>query len=352
MAGGDKPGGKKPAEPRFNDRKRRKLTPAEKAASLKAKAQVPLHFVSSKTLKFCPYDGTALEGEALKCTKCRKGYLERRVFRVPPEQFSCLVDNRAYGLFWRQRLFARVRPPFHANVKYNVLPHVAFQVFYSLFKEDLTYKSFVTSAAETNIKLLQTTWAVESFLSFGLIDADCGYGSCKVGSAGSVLMIVPPVEIAHIESKKTGARVQITFGWIQLTTTGTIQRVEKSPKPAEGWPHVFARIKDAANYMQGAGFGVDEAMVKVSEQKLRAKYASQALFAAAREARESSTIHVLPAPPSPPPPPPQLSDSTVAEKARKAADAAKQLYNPFEAKLRYKRQRPIEGELYRTFCML
>jgi hypothetical protein len=224
MAGGERPGGKKPAEHIFNDRKRQKLTPQEQAAATKARAQVPLNFVSSKELKFCPYHGRLLEGSELRCPGCRKGFQERRVFRVPPKQFLCVVDSRPYGVFWRRKLYARVVPPFHCKVKYLAQPHIAFPVFHSLFREDLTYKSYVTSAAETNIKQLQTTWAVESFLSFGLIDAEFGYGACKIGTAGSVFMVVPPVEIAHVESKKTGARVQLTFGWIQLTTRGTIQR--------------------------------------------------------------------------------------------------------------------------------
>lgn len=351
MVGGERPGGNKPAEPRFNDKKRRKLTPHEQAAASQARAQVPLNFVSSKDLKFCPYHGRLLEGSAQRCPECRKGFLERRVFRVPPEQFSCVVDSRPYGVFWRRKLFTRVVPPFHSNVRFSVQPHIAFPVFHSLFREDLTYKSFVTSAAETNIKQLQTTWAVESSLSFGLIDGDYGYGACKIGKAGSVLMVVPPVEVAHVESKKTGARVQITFGWIQLTTRGTIQRAEHMPVPDEGWPHVFARIRDAAVHMQAAGLEVDSSMVKVSEEKLRATYNSLASFTAAREARESNRTRVLPPRPRPPPLPPRtVSKSRLAEKAKKSALAAQELYKPFEAKKRYTRQRPPDGEIARQ-CM-
>jgi hypothetical protein len=40
------------------------------------------------------------------------------------------------------------------------------------------------------------------------------------------------------------------------------------PVPAEGWPHVFARIRDAAVQMKGAGLEVDAQMVTKSEEVL------------------------------------------------------------------------------------
>jgi hypothetical protein len=73
MAGGER---RRPAKPRFANSKRPKLLAAEKRA---VTLQVPPNFISTEDLSFCPFHGKELQGEELKCSVCRKGFVDRRV---------------------------------------------------------------------------------------------------------------------------------------------------------------------------------------------------------------------------------------------------------------------------------
>jgi hypothetical protein len=120
-------------------------------------------------------------------------------------------------------------------------------------------------------------------------------------------MIVPPVEVSHQDSKSTGAKVYITFGWITLTDMNSIVRAEGMPEPAEGWEHVETRLRDLAFNMRACDMPVNSALVKASEITLRAKYASVAAFEAARASREGNRVHFIMPRPKPSPiqkPPP------------------------------------------------
>jgi hypothetical protein len=190
----------------------------------------------------------------------------------------------------------------------------------------------MTAARETNIRYLETTWAVEKFCKFDQICPDLGMGSGKVLPKGEVCMIVPPVEVADNDSKSIEAKVYITFGWITLTDMDTVLKAEDMPVPAEGWAHVEARLRDLAFKMRLCDMLVDEALVKASEQTLQSKYPSAEAFHAARAEREASRVHVLM--PRPVVAKPPLTAEQQVEKARKQQVAASQLYNPYEAKKR------------------
>lgn len=148
------------------------------------------------------------------------------------------------------------------------------------------------SGSETNIKELETTWAVENFCQFAVFEE--GYLRCKLTSRGDILMIVPPVEISHVKSRVTGERCRIEFRWCQLTAVGSFNKAKNMPVPAEGWEHVEARARDAAAGMLRCGYPIAADLVERSEAILRAKYASDEAFSEAREAREEARRHVLP----------------------------------------------------------
>jgi hypothetical protein len=320
MAGGKQPGHIWPQGPRFNDPKRPKLSAADKRA---VSYQVPLNFVATEEMVFCPFHGGELEGSELRCSKCRKGYVYRRV--VPAACDLVLVDSKKWMVWWRKKIFAKIDPPFHGQVKYTSEPHVDVMVVWRLCSQDLDGASFRTSAQETNIKILQTTWAVEDFFRFGGVNEEIGYKSCKIGKRGSVVMICPPVEVAHVDSKIQGARVQITFGWCLVSSSGAFRKAEKMPEPAEGWAHVEARARDAAFVMLDCEMPVNPALVAASEGILRVQYPSQEAFDIARMEREDSRINILPRPRV-------LSDQRLKEKADKAVQASLLNYNPFEGR--------------------
>jgi hypothetical protein len=334
MVGGDR-GHKKREEGRFADRKRRKLSHTEREQSVKERHQVPSNIVSSQPLQFCPWHAKALVGAELRCPSCRKGFLERRVVKVAPEAHAVAVDSRLYAAAWRRKLWGRLISTYHAGVLYITDAHVDFFVFYQIFRKELDGESFRTSARETNIKYLDTTWAVENFCKFDRVCPETGMGSGKVLDKGEICMIVPPVEVSHQDSKSTCAKVYITFGWITLTDMNTVVRAEGMPKPAEGWEHVEARLRDLAFKMEACDMPVNRALVKASEITLRSNCTSSGACEAARASREANRVHfVMPRPKPPPIQKLSPTEQQLKEKAEKQRIAASQLYNPYEAKKR------------------
>ncbi|GAQ92991.1 hypothetical protein KFL_012380010 [Klebsormidium nitens] len=113
---------------------------------------------------------------------------------------------------------------------------------------------------------------------------------------GEIFMVVPPVEVSHIESKLTGARVIITFAWIQLTAAGTIIWPEGAEDPAQGRPHVEARLRDIAWDMSDCEYELADGLLENSENRLRTAYQTQEAFDQARDERDLDRTHVLPQP--------------------------------------------------------
>jgi hypothetical protein len=143
---------------------------------------------------------------------------------------------------------------------------------------------------------------VEQFCSFGFVNAQKGYQSAKIVNVDAkdgreLLMVVPPVEVAHLQSQARGAYITITFGWIKLNKHGEINKAENMPEPAEGWSHVHARCRDLAARIAGFGgngsINISMKLVKTSEEKLLQDYANQAAFLEARQKRESQRRHIL-----------------------------------------------------------
>jgi hypothetical protein len=252
MVGGDR-SHKKREEGRFADPKRRKLSQVERDEAAKERYQVPTNIVSSRTLFFCPWHGKELDGDELRCPSCRKGFAERRVVKVAPEAHAVVIDSRIYAAAWRRKLWGRLTSAYHAAVLYIAEAHIDFFVFHQIFRKDRVGESYRTSARETNIRYLDTIWAVEYFCKFDRVCPELGMGSGKVLPKGEVCMIVPPVEVSHQDSKSTGAKVYITFGWITLTDMDTIVRAEGMPEPSKGWAHVEARLRDLAYNMRACG---------------------------------------------------------------------------------------------------
>jgi hypothetical protein len=289
--------------PRFADPKKpRWLTQAEKEQAAKRKEQAPSNFISSKEIIHCPYHGVSLDGEAMRCPKCRKGFLERRVVKVPEIPFRVVVDCRHCEEFWRRKLFNWVQFPFHSNVVWTAEPHVDYWVWNQVFRDNLDCESYRTPAVETNIKILETTYAVERFCNFGSVHAQKGYLSAKVVNndakdGGKLLMVAPPVEIAHLQSQARGAYIMITFGWIKLNKHGVINKAESMPVPAEGWPHVLARCRDLAarisEFGGNGGMNINTTMVKDLERKLLAEYSDMAAFVEDCKKREAQRAYYL-----------------------------------------------------------
>ncbi|GAQ92846.1 hypothetical protein KFL_011650010 [Klebsormidium nitens] len=171
-------------------------------------------------------------------------------------------------------------------------PHVDIQVIWKACCQDKSGPSWDTRSGEKNIKELQTTWAVEDFFRFGSFEA--GYLSCKLTSSKELLIIVPPVEITHVNSKLTGQRCEIIYGWCQLNSSGAFRKAEGMPQPAEGWAHVEARARDAAAGMLFCKYPISEELVAKSEAILRAKYDSEEAFIRAREARQDARRNIVP----------------------------------------------------------
>jgi hypothetical protein len=117
-------GGARFAEPK----KPRWLTQAEREQAAKRREQAPSNFVSSKEIENCPHHGGALEGEAMRRPQCRKGFLERRVVKVPEDPFRVVVDCRHWKEFYRRKLFVWVVSPFHSKVIWTAQPHVDYWV--------------------------------------------------------------------------------------------------------------------------------------------------------------------------------------------------------------------------------
>jgi hypothetical protein len=285
---------KRRKEPRFADPKKPKSLLNEIAANKRAKAKAPVNFYSSFAFKYCPQHGKELAGNNLYCSQCRRAYVDMRSFACPPEAWAVTVDSRLSRRCWSRKIWGRVSPPFHANVQWLAEPPIAYQIFSQVFSKDFNSNSYYTSQVETSIKILQTTWAVESFCQFEQHDKELSDRSCKVTpKAGEVIMVVPPVEIGHTCSEKVGPRIYIRFGWIQLTKAGTINIAEGAPEPAEGWQHVKARIRDQAVKMYQRGLGVHKDLIKESEAILKAEYPDIEPFIKAREKRDSVRSHFI-----------------------------------------------------------
>jgi hypothetical protein len=144
------------------------------------------------------------------------------------------------------------------------------------------------------IKVLETTRAVEDFCRFDDVHEDKGFGAGKVLASGEVLMIIPPVQVVHTQSKLSGPRVSFTYGWILLTMKGTIRRAESMEVPAQGWEHVEARLRDTAYHMLDFEMDILPELVVVSEALLLAQYGGDMeQFAAARILREEDEAHYI-----------------------------------------------------------
>jgi hypothetical protein len=95
--------------------------------------------------------------------------------------------------------------------------------------------------------------------------------------------------------------VSIVFGWVGLTTSGTINWAEHAEEPVQGWCHVEARVRDMAWQMKhNLGLEVSSNLLTQSEQILRGQYASDAAFLSARKLRMEDKEYMV-APPKPQP---------------------------------------------------
>jgi hypothetical protein len=76
-----------------------------------------------------------------------------------------------------------------------------------------------------------------------------GVGVQESFPSGSILMMVPPMEIVHTDSKLAGSKVTFTFGWVLLNNKGDMVKAESMEMPAQGWEHVESRLRDTAYNM-------------------------------------------------------------------------------------------------------
>jgi hypothetical protein len=184
-------------------------------------------------------------------------------------------------------LFIRAVFPFHANVTFCSEPHVGHAVFQAVFALLAVHlASYESDAREVHDWVLQTTQAIEDFGQFGSVDELKCERSCKLLASGEVLMVVPHVYVSHIASHQKGSKVSIVFGWVNITTAGTINWAESAEDLAQGRKHVEARVRDMAWHMKHVlSLEVSMALLVAYKQVLRAQYTSDASFLEARKLR-------------------------------------------------------------------
>jgi hypothetical protein len=96
-----------------------------------------------------------------------------------------LVDLRDYLLFWRKKLYWRLTMTYHSGVKFAIDPPNPFTVFDTVFAIDLQEAAWKTcSGLQTNVRILETTRAVEHFCSFNLAKEDKGLVAAKLFPSG------------------------------------------------------------------------------------------------------------------------------------------------------------------------
>jgi hypothetical protein len=245
-----------------------------------------------------PWSGGKDPDRYTKCPKCEEVWGVKVYVEPNPSHNAVLVDARLYLAFWRRKIFWRMAPPFHSWVVWTTQPHVPIEAFEAIFAEDWENDAYKTSSVVTVIKVLETTRAVEDFCRFETIQEDKGWGSGKLLASGEVLVLIPPVQVVHTESKLAGSRVSFTYGWVLLTTKGTIRWAESMEVPAQGWEHVEARVRDIAVHMKTRHLDILYELVSISEAKLLALHAGNTgECAKARAEREADTAHyILPRP--------------------------------------------------------
>jgi hypothetical protein len=266
MVGGERERKGKRKEARFSDRPRPKPSKAELKHSLLKKEGFELLKSKGTAFKYCPFDGQLLVGRLAKCSKCDQVFGQKLLVGKGASENACLVDVRDYHVAWRRKVFWRMIPPFHSGVVWVTGPPVPVAAFESIFGMSLLVDSYFTSAVRTTIRKLETTRAVEDFCRFENVEEAKGLGAAKLLSSGSILYLVPPVDVVHTDSKVAGSRVTLTYGWVILTAKGNIVKAEGMETPAEGWEHVEARVRDAAASMRDCFLSVSPEIVDLSEQ--------------------------------------------------------------------------------------
>jgi hypothetical protein len=295
MVGGERERKGKRVEARFNDRKRPKPTQDE-LKSLQARREGMI-MVSERgsSYKYCPCDGEKLVGRYLKCPKCLEEFVGKIISDGGPSMYAVLVDAREFATFWRRKLLWKLVPPFHAWVVWTTQPPVPVAAFQAIISKAWTEDEWKTSAVKTIVKKLETTWAVEEFCQFESVNPSTGLRAGKLLASGSIMVIVPPLEVVHTESKVAGSKVSLTFGWVLLTSRGNISKAESMDVPPQGWDHVEARVRDIASRMRDFKLDVSPDLIKASEAKLLAKYGDDKKeFLEARAEREMDrSYHIL-----------------------------------------------------------
>jgi hypothetical protein len=232
MAGGERERKRKKKKPRFNDLKRPKPTKVESKLLADKKKGFGLRSSSCSMFKFCPEDGHKLTGRMYKCPKCLETWVGKFLSDGGPSEHAVLVDVKAYLQFWRRKIFWRLAPPFYAWVVWTSQSPIPIWAFNVIFKKNRLKDAHKTSSVVTTIKKLKTTRAVEDSLRFDSVNADKGWGSGKLLSSGSVLVVVPPLGAIHTDSKVAGSKVTITYGWVILIASGNIMKAESMEEPA------------------------------------------------------------------------------------------------------------------------
>jgi hypothetical protein len=297
MVGGERERKGKKKESRFNDRKRPKPFQAE--SKRLAEKREGLGVVTGIVLLLSSVfwmGSRKLAGRLFKCPKCLETWAGKFLSYGGPNENAILVDSgvRAFLQFWRRKIFWRMTPPFHVWVVWTSQSPVPIRAFEVISKEDRLEDLYKTSAVVTTIKTLETTRAVEDFLRFNTVNADKGYGAGKLPASGSVLVVVPPIEVVHTDSKLTGSRVTITYGWVILTIKGTIVKADSMQEPAQGWDHVEKRVRDTAVRMLEGELDVPGELISASEALLLSQYGgNENLMYAARVEREEDGAHCI-----------------------------------------------------------
>jgi hypothetical protein len=266
--GGEKERKGKKKETRFTDRRRPKPSKAELVASLLKKEGFTMMSSKGSSFKFCPLDGQKLQGQLAKCLKCLEEYSGKLEYERGASVNAVLVDAREFLTFWRRKLFWRMVFPFHAWVVWTTGPPIPIAAFETIFEKTWLQDAYKTSAVKTTIRRLETTRAMEDFCRFENVDSDRGWGAGKVLPNGSILMMVPPMEIVHTDSKLAGSKVTFTSGWVLLNNQGDMVKAENMEMPAQGWEHVESRLRDTAYNMLECGYAVSSTMLSNSEASL------------------------------------------------------------------------------------
>jgi hypothetical protein len=178
MAGGER---KRQVEGRFADKKRPRK-PTAKLRELEGDKIMRLEGIYKLTaesgsdyFRFCPKDGSKLNGKSLACEKCSAMWVDTVLALNHENCHLHFVDDRDFLKWWQKCCFRRLTFSEHSGVSWTSEPPVPYEVSREVFEDGFEEGAWETPAFKTHIRLLETCSAVESFCAFHSVDVKRGF---------------------------------------------------------------------------------------------------------------------------------------------------------------------------------